>query len=84
MIDNDDDMNETRRELIGVYSPAIVLIVWAAIAATWGFDHVKLNAAMLLLTGVMAIIAETIRRRQRRALRQRRQRERARGPIPNN
>lgn len=86
MIDNDNDNGETRRELIGVYSPAVVLIAWAVIAAIWGFDHVGINVVMMGLTALAAIIAETIRRRQRRQLRQqrRRQREHATGPIANN
>jgi hypothetical protein len=81
MSDNNND-TETKWELIGVYLPAIVLAVWSAVAAIWGFNHSGFNVVMMFAVTIAVIVAETVRRRRyRRRVIQRRQRER-RGPIP--
>lgn len=81
--DYDDGYNETRRELIGVYLPAALLLVWAAIVAMFGFDNKPVNILMMLIVAASVFHAETIRRRRDRRRRTIREKRREHGPVAN-
>jgi hypothetical protein len=76
-----DDLQETRLELLAVYSPAIALIVWAIIAAAFGFEHVAINVVMMIVVASAAAVAETVRRRRARRIKRERMKRREAGPI---
>lgn len=44
-----------------LYSPAIVLGVWTAIVAFWGFDSRVVNAIMMTFVVISIIVAQIMR-----------------------